>query len=334
MTPRFRELRPEPSHLWIRFAPRSWPGAGGVWLDLARGRLGEAGGEPDLSVYAGEPLDDLIYLPPVAPDLAAARDELARVHLARGTPMLIQLLPGELAEVSGATLVVDALPALLEGDLSVLDPFPVGAGVAWPLLAGIGDAPDLWSEAGERLALAGAAWVQAIAPQLEPTERRRLAASDEVFEALFHREPPSDRAFASRLAAAGFGPFAPRPLPGPPIQLRENRRIAGRLAEAAELWLRLGRPDETGQGLFRAARFVDETRYDAAALAREGHLGVIAPLSDLARELITALAAGGEEPAMLAELREEYLGDAGEAGHEIGRSDGPRNSPGVPRILP
>ncbi|HXU45064.1 MAG TPA: hypothetical protein VN783_06030, partial [Thermoanaerobaculia bacterium] len=84
MTPRFREQRPEPSHLWIRFAPRSWPGPQGIWLDLARGRLGETGGESDLSAYAGDPLDDLAYLPPVAPDLAAAGDELARVHLARG----------------------------------------------------------------------------------------------------------------------------------------------------------------------------------------------------------------------------------------------------------
>lgn len=305
LSSRWASVRPEPARFWVRFAPRDWPGANEPWLDLARGRLGEAGEADDLSELLGPPLDDVAYLPPVPRRLAAERDALAREHLARGTPVLLQLLPGERANAPGATLVVDALPAILAGDLALLDRLPEGAGVAFPLLAGLTDDPEIWAIVGERMAEAEAAWVHGLAPQLSPGERRRLAR-DDAFEALFHREPPAERDFSRALARFGFTPFVPRPLPQPPIQLRDNRRIAGLLGVAAEIWLRLGRPAEPGQALFRASRWADATRYDLASLCREGHLGVIAELEGLAGTLVEqAVARTG--PSDLAAMIEEYL---------------------------
>ncbi len=305
MTLRWAGQRPEPARFWVRFAPRGWPGANEPWLDLARGRLGESGEGEDFSPLAGVPLDDVVYLPPVPPRLAAARDRLALDHLARGTPVLLQLLAGETAAVPGAILVVDALPAVLAGDLSLLDRLPEGAGVAFPLLAGLTDDPEIWQIVGERLAAADAAWVHGIAPQLSPIERRRLSR-DDAFEALFHREAPAERDFSQALARFGFTPFLPRPLPRPPIQLRDNRRVAGLLGVAAEIWLRLGRPAEAGQALFRASRWIDATRYDVASLTREGHLGVIAEFDGLASTLV-AEAVTRSGASELAALIDEYL---------------------------
>ncbi len=109
MSLRWVAQRPEPARFWIRFAPRDWPGAHEPWFDLARGKLGEAGEGGDLSLLAFQPLDDVVYLPPVPPSLAAARDALACDHLERGSPVLLQLLPGERTAAPGATVVVDAL---------------------------------------------------------------------------------------------------------------------------------------------------------------------------------------------------------------------------------
>ncbi len=316
MSLRWVAQRPEPARFWIRFAPRDWPGANEPWFDLARGKLGEAGEGADLALLAFQPLDDLVYLPPVPPLLAAARDALARDHLERGTPVLLQLMPGERAAAPGATVVVDALPAVLAGDLSPLYRLPEGAGVAFPLLAGLTGDPELWSIVGERLAEAEAAWVQGSAPQLTPIERRRLAR-DDAFEALFHCEPPSERDFSRGLVRFGFTPFLPRPLPRPPIQLRENRRIAGLLGIAAEIWNRLGRPATAGQALFQASRWIDATRYDVASLTREGHLGVIAELEGFARTLVEEAVARSGMPE-LAALIDEYLAPASLESLEVG----------------
>ena len=72
-----------------------------------------------------------------------------------------------------------------------------------------------------------------------------------------------------------------------------NRRIGGALALAAEIWLRLGRPIETGQALYRDARWVDRSTYDLEALAREGNLGVL-PLDPLSREIVAEYEEAGE----------------------------------------
>jgi hypothetical protein len=84
-----------------------------------------------------------------------------------------------------------------------------------------------------------------------------------------------------------------------------NRRIGAALALAAELWLRMGHPVETGQALYRDARWADRSSYDLEALTREGNLGVL-PLDPLSREIV-AECAEEEESERLARLLAEYL---------------------------
>jgi hypothetical protein len=324
---------PEPGHLWIRFAPRSWQGPDRPWLDLAAGRLGRSSRPPAAAAEAsGQLLDDLLYLPPVPERLAGWRDDLAERTLALGTPVLVQLLPGDETRLRqppapgglGAVLVVDLLAALLPGGVlhagrlpaplsAATGAVPAGASAAvWPLLPGITDDPELWERCGERLAAAGLRCLQALVPALGPGDRRRLAQGqpEGAFAALFHgqhRQPPAERDFARAADRHGLAPFLPRPLPRPPLGRSENRRIAGQLALTAELWLRLGRPVEQAQSLFRAARWLDATAYDAGSLSREGNLGVVTALDPSARRAVAEAVAAGE-PALLGELMAEYLG--------------------------
>jgi hypothetical protein len=105
-----------------------------------------------------------------------------------------------------------------------------------------------------------------------------------------------------------------------------NRRIGGALALAAELWLRLGRPVETGQALYRDARWADRTSYDLEALAREGNLGVL-PLDPLSREIVEEVAdaddvdSDGIPGPRLAHLLADYL-----APEETAGADEPRRT--------
>jgi hypothetical protein len=366
--PRWTARLPEPGRCWIRHAPRRWEGPERPWLDLAAGRVGRSSrpdtpsagdedGQPGLGDLLGTtepPLDDVLYLPPVPENRAEWRDSLAERAMAGGTPVLVQLLPGDETRlprapapgVAGAVLVVDLLAALLPGGFLHQEGLPeplsrasaatgakgaaadgIAAGGAaaatvsrsggiaaavWPLLPGLTDDPALWERGCERLAASGLGCLQAMAPALGPGDRRRLAqdSREGAFEALFHRghrEPPPERDFARTAHRHGLAPFLPRPLPRPPWPRVENRRIAGRLALAADLWLRLGRPVEQAQSLFRAARWLDATPYDVDALRREGNLAVVTALDPLARQVV-AQAAGGGEPALLGELLAEYLG--------------------------
>jgi len=362
--PRWTARLPEPGRFWIRHAPRRWEGPEQPWLDLAAGRLGRSSrpdaagagdedGQPGLGDLLGStepPLDDVLYLPPVPEELAGWRDSLAERALAGGTPVLVQLLPGDETGLprapaqapgaAGAVVVVDLLAALLPGGFlheeqppaplsraagataaiakAASGDAPAAAGLSgiaaavWPMLPGITDDPALWERGCERLAASGLECLQALAPAFGPGDRRRLArdSREGAFEALFHRghvEPAAERDFARTAHRHGLAPFLPRPLPCPPWPRAENRRIAGLLALAAELWLRLGRPVETAQALFRAARWLDAAPYDVDALRREGNLAVVTALDPLARSVVTE-ASGGSEPALLGELLAEYLG--------------------------
>jgi hypothetical protein len=183
-------LLPEPDRFWIRFAPRSWPAApleGAVapedppprWLDLARGRLGPPGqrGAGKIELPAG-PFDDVLYLPPVAPELGTARDRAAAEVAAQGTPVLVQLFPGERSpDAVGVVALYDLLEPLLAGDLAALGDLPAGAATLWPLVAGLTDSSDLREEGVRRLAEAGVAVLQAVAPDLPAVDRRRLFES-------------------------------------------------------------------------------------------------------------------------------------------------------------
>ncbi|HWM94839.1 MAG TPA: hypothetical protein VN493_29060 [Thermoanaerobaculia bacterium] len=316
---------PEPGRFWVRYVPRTWETPDRPWVHLAVARLGDwsrrgvrGPGPATLESLSEIPLDDVLYLPPVPPKRAGARDDLATARLVDGTPVLVHLFPGEesrIPPVQGVTFVFDLLAVLLEGEMGKLDRLPTGASVAWPLVPGLTDDPSLWDEGCRRLASSGARCAQALAPLLVPADRRRLLDEiekteiekpDEVFGALFHREAPSEREFARVAHRHGLDPFLPRPLPRAPIVGRENRRIGEVLALTAELWLRLGRPVEQGQAFYRAARWVDETTYDMDALAREGNLAVIPALDERSRE-IAAEVVETEASSLLDELLREYL---------------------------
>src|SRR4029077_18443968 len=106
---------PEVGRFWIRYVPKSWEAAERPWIHLAGAALGDWGkGKPRGAEAAvpAVPLDDVLYVPPVPPRRAAARDELARERLMAGTPVLVQLLPGEestVPPVAGAAFVIDLL---------------------------------------------------------------------------------------------------------------------------------------------------------------------------------------------------------------------------------
>ena len=106
----------------------------------------------------------------------------------------------------------------------------------------------------------------------------------------------------------GLEPFLSRPLPRPPVLGAGNRRIGGVLALAGELWLRLGRPVEQGQALYRAARWVDRSSYDLEALAREGNLGVLPLDAGQPRDGGRVRRNGGVR--RLSRLLEEYVAPA------------------------
>lgn len=322
---------PEPGRFWIRYVPRGWEPPERPWLHLATGTLGEWGRSPkakptDLEDLAATPLDDVLYIPPVPPRRVAARDELARSRLVGGTPVVVQLLPGDettVPSVTGAAFVIDLLPALLDRDLGGLRRLPSGAAAVWPLLPGLTDDPALWELGCRDLAAAGVRVVQALTPTLSPADRRRLAErwgkGEEAFDALFHQPPPVERDFARTAHRHGLAPFLPRPLPRPPIHTAGNRRLGEVLALAAELWLRLGRPVETGQALYRSARWVDRTSYDVEALAREGNLAVL-PLDETGRGLLAEwVETGGAE--LLDRMMDEYVAPEEDPGaEETGRT--------------
>lgn len=323
---RWAEQLPDPGRFWIRYVPRIWEPPEHPWVHLAEARLGEwgrtvsqkvapaAASITSLEALQDTPLDDVLYLPPVPPRRAAARDKLASSRLVDGTPVLLQLFPGDestVPAVSGVAFVFDLLPALLARDLERFDRLPAGSAAVWPLIPALTDDPELWDAGCARLAAAGARCVQAMAPSLAPSDRRRLAErwgkerEEEVFDALFHREPPAERDFARRAHRHGLAPFLSRPLPRAPVLRIENRRLGGALALLAELWLRLGKPEVQGQAFYHAARWIDRTSYDVAALERDGNLAVL-PFDAESRAVVIELLETGE-PELLETLLTEYL---------------------------
>jgi hypothetical protein len=305
---------PEPGRLWIRYTPRPWPRLARPWTQLATARLGGGPGrstrEP-LPEFAAEPLDDVLYLPPVRPELRGERDALARARLADGTPVVVQVAPGEPPPPAGAVAVYDLLEPLLAGELGRLGDLPAGAAAVWPLIAGVSDDPRVWREGCERLAASGAVCLQALGLDLAPGERRLLAAQggQRAFEELFHGPPPAERDLAVVAAAAGLRPFMSRPLSRPPLAGAGNRRLGEVLGLVGELWLRLGRPVGRGQAFLRAMRWVDRSRRSLEALAREGNLGVLPWLDAESAQLVEEVLLGGS-CALLDQLLAEYVGGA------------------------
>lgn len=318
---RAEEFLPEPDRLWIRFAPRGWragPPGELRWLDLARGGLGAgAAPEPPAALeLPDDPFDDALYLPPVHPELVRERDGAAAAVAATGTPVLVQLLPGEPAPAAeGLTVVYDLLEPLLALRAAGLGLLPAGAAAVWPLLPGLTDGAELVDEGCRRLAAVGVTVVQGVAPDLPPDQRRRLLEhletrgqgerAERAFEALFHGPGADLRAFARTAHRHGLAPFLPRPLPRPPLTGAGEREAAGLLALAGELHLRLDH-EPRAQACFRAARFLDRTHYDLRALAHEGNLPVLHWLDEDGRKVVGEWAAEGRSATMEA-LMAEYL---------------------------
>ncbi|HVS15786.1 MAG TPA: hypothetical protein VMV46_17825, partial [Thermoanaerobaculia bacterium] len=260
---------------------------------------------------AARALDDVPYLPPPAPGERALRDELAAAAVEAGLGPVVQLVWGEPAPAlpAGACrLLIDALPALL--GVEAPPPPPAGEGaegleVVWlvPVL------PDLDGEELARLEELGARRFHVYEPRLTGGELRRLAETARRpldFDAWFHGDPVDGTALMRAARRAGLRVLHPRP-PGPPGGGEERRRLAGVLAQTADLWLRAGRPAEEGQGLFRASRELDRTPFDLPALARDGNLKVLDWLEGPAGPLVESWLARREAP-LLEELIVEVLG--------------------------
>jgi len=333
---------PEPERFWIRFAPRAWPTAPAApvrWLDLARGGFGRPGTEPtdqpepagnELPPLPDGPFDDVLYVPPVAPGYRAARDRALGPILEAGTPVLVQILAGEeppprleIDERSAPVVVADLLDLFLaekadeaeepgEDDrLTRLERVPPGAVVVWPLVAGLTDGEAFREEGLGRLAGAGAAVVQPVVPELSPAERRGLAEGrdDRVFDALFHGRSPDPSELARAVVRHGMAPFLERPLPRPPLGGAPGREIGGLLLLAGDLCQRLGYHGR-GQAHFRAARWVDRTRYDMKVLAAEGNLEVIPWLDPASQQIVREWARSGRSETVDT-LIEEAVGPVG-----------------------
>ena len=284
------EQRPDPSHLWIRYRPRRWPSASGLWVDLASGRLNSLRA-PRSSLFPDSvpevSLDDLLYLPPTTPEARSKRDRLIETLGDRGIPILVQLRE-EQAPVGVETVVCDILESVLDRDLDRLRELPNRSAVVWPLIAGYSDSEDLWRSAIDLFVAAGVECVQGIVLDLDAADRRRIVdrAGDWGFDALFRGDRPSERDFSRMVAEAGLRPFLPRPLPIRPRWLHDNRRLAEILYLCAEIWLRLDLPEATGQALFTTARRVDSEKHDLTSLCREGNLNIVEWLDPMSREII------------------------------------------------
>lgn len=302
-TVRARRLRPEPARLWLALAPAAWSFEAAPWTDFATGRLGRAADPTRLGPWPPPRPEDLAYLPPgaVAPAEAAGS-------------CLLQLLPGAQGGGRGAWIVWDLLAALVARDLTAFERLAPGSAV-WPLVPGLTDDRALWERALPLLAAAGIRHVQPMVLDLAPAEKRRLAAfGDEgAFAALFHGAAPSERAFSRCAAEWGIRPFARRPVDSLSGRRQGNRRLAGELLLAGELWLRCGRGETEGHALLRAGRWVESSEHDVAALAREGHLEVV-PLLDATSRAALAEAAGSGASTLVADLEAEYLAAAGDEG--------------------
>jgi len=315
-------VAPSPFRGWIRWVPRSWPGARRPNFDLVSRHIRW----PDESAPADTPLPadaprgpGLVYLPPLMTSRRAEARALRERLAQAGCGVVEQLLVEPAGEaVAGGELWIDPLDAWLAGGAAPEWAAAALAGtagarisIAFPLVAGLTPAGEElagWLAAAAGLAPAAVVGVPA---ELSPFDRRRIveALGERSFDAVFHGHPPSEGDLARRVAALGLRTLPPRPpIATLPPRAARNRELAGALWEAAELALRLEGAEAESAALFAAARRLESTPLDVAALGREGNLTVVDWLTPPARAVVEPLIAGGPSER-LAELRRRWRGE-------------------------
>lgn len=311
----WRELAAEPARCWIRHLPKRWPAPERAVVDPAERRLVWPGGDGAVPLPrppAGPRLD--VVFVPVVPRARRAERERWILDLERGGgSALVAVELDEAAEPSATgTRLVDLLEPLLEGAVpAALSELPAGVAALFPLLPGLSGDAESWRPWLESLGRGVRRTVVGLAPELTPPDRRRLAerAGEDRFEAIFHAEAPSERDFARAAAAAGLEPWLARPEVDLAPRRARNRELATLLAEAGDLAIRLGHGEAEGAALLAAARHLEATPLDVAALAREENLAVLSWMPESARAMVAAQVAEGRV-ARLDEWRAEWRGGA------------------------
>jgi hypothetical protein len=178
----------------------------------------------------------------------------------------------------------------------------IGAGRVLPIVPGWTATPEFAREAARLAAAAGAAFLVGV-PLADDGVARRVAleaaaasapdAAEALFEGVHHGGSPEEIAQAQEglreaCAAEGLSGVPPRP-----VGAREpaaNAAASARLEEKA----REASADEHRAALLHAAaRWLDESGRDLAAVAREGNLPKVFPFgAELARDVEEALLAG------------------------------------------
>lgn len=305
----WRESTPRPGALWVRWAPRRVPPVAQPRVAFPTARIVWPAPEvyPALSSQDLEAPSaaDVAYCP-TGLDGTEGLERRVRSARAAGCAVLIHASPAEpIAAAREAVLVWDLLAPLLAEPTSAEAaierllahrPAPARLWLVVPLLPGLFLGPGDLDRALAAARALDPECVVGVSPELSPADRRKLSEllGEERYEAVFHGAAPSERSFA--VAARGLGLVwrAPRPaLAGLPPRRARNRELAAALAEAGELWLRLGRGEPEGLALHVAARLADDAALDLAALAREGNLEVVDWLPPLARAIVAELAAEG-----------------------------------------
>ena len=308
--PRWRLHLPDPGRGWARYEPAVWPAAHS-WLDVPGERWGSSGGRVPFPPDPAPPAHDVLWLPPVPAERGAERDAWAASRVAEGTPVVVQVAPGERVP-EGCLAAFDLSEvAIARGTLTAEDLAAGGVPYAalWPVLPGIVEDCAQRRRVFEAVAAAKVPRLLVVRPELRPADRRALAqrVGEERYGAVFHGEAGSRRAVAREARACGLEPFPARPARDEPDLLVLNRRVAEVFGLLGELWHRLGKPAESGQALFAAMRAADRLPQSLEHLRAEGNLPVLPWLDEPRRAIVEeVLATGGS--LLCDTLLDEYAG--------------------------
>lgn len=177
----------------------------------------------------------------------------------------------------------------------------IPSGWILPLVPGWTDAPAAMEDAVRAAVAAGAGFLAPV-PLADDGGVRRVAveaassaspeAAEGLFERIHHGGSADELADAQErlqeaCARAGLATVAPRP-----VGLRESARNAAAAARLEERAQAAHRDEHRAALLHAAARWIDESVRDLAAIAREGNFGKVFPFGDdIAREAEDALLA-------------------------------------------